>query len=59
LIRVCRSPALAGERTGTPKQRHGRVEALRNLRNAWRSAVDQNADAQRQVKALIVIAPTS
>jgi transposase len=48
--------ALAGERTGTPKQRDGRVEALRNLRVARRSAVDQRADAQRQIKALIVTA---
>ncbi|MEW9553901.1 IS110 family transposase [Nonomuraea sp. NPDC050783] len=49
--------ALAGERTGTPKQRDGRVEALRCLRIARRSAVDQRADAQRQIKALIVTAP--
>jgi transposase len=49
--------ALAGERTGTPKQRDGRVEALRNLRVARRSAVDQRADAQRQIKTLIVTAP--
>lgn len=49
--------ALAGERTGTPKHRDGRVEALRNLRVARRSAVDQRADAQRQIKALIVTAP--
>jgi len=49
--------ALAGERTGTPKQRDGRIEALRNLRVARRSAVDQRADAQRQIKTLIVTAP--
>jgi hypothetical protein len=49
--------ALAGERTGTAKQRDGRVEALRNLRVARRSAVDQRADTQRQIKALIVTAP--
>ncbi|MEW2444018.1 IS110 family transposase [Micromonospora marina] len=49
--------ALAGQRTGTPKQRDGRVEALRNLRVARRSAVDQRADAQRQIKTLIVTAP--
>jgi transposase len=48
--------ALAGDRTGTPKQRDGRVEALRNLRVARRSAVDQRADTQRQIKALIVTA---
>jgi transposase len=49
--------ALAAERTGTPKQRDGRVEALRNLRVARRSAVDQRADAQRQIKSLVVTAP--
>jgi transposase len=49
--------ALAGERTGTPKRRDGRVEALRNLRVARRSAVDQRADTQRQMKTLIVTAP--
>jgi transposase len=49
--------ALAGERTGTPKQRDGRVEALRNLRVARRSAVEQRADVQRQIKTLIVTAP--
>ena len=49
--------ALAGERAGTPKQRDGRIEAVRNLRIARRSAVDQRADAQRQIKTLIVTAP--
>jgi transposase len=49
--------ALAGERTGTPKRRDGRVEALRNLRVARRSAVEQRADTQRQIKTLIVTAP--
>nr|WP_182907353.1 IS110 family transposase [Microbispora sp. H13382] len=49
--------ALAGERTGLPKQRDGRIEAVRNLRVARRSAVDQRADVQRQIKALIVTAP--
>jgi transposase len=49
--------ALAGERTGTPKQRDGRIEALRNLRVARRSAIDQRADAQRQIKTLIITAP--
>ena len=48
---------LAGDRTGTPKQRDGSIEALRNLRVARRSAIDQRADAQRQIKALIVTAP--
>ncbi|WP_204034442.1 IS110 family transposase [Sinosporangium siamense] len=49
--------ALAGERVGVPKQRDGRIEALRNLRVARRSAVDQRADTQRQIKSLIVTAP--
>ncbi|WP_435830599.1 IS110 family transposase [Nonomuraea fuscirosea] len=49
--------ALAGDRTGTPKQRDGRIEALRTLRIARRSAVDQRADPQRQIKTLIVTAP--
>jgi transposase len=49
--------ALAGQRTGIPKQRDGRVEALRNLRVARRSAVEQRADTQRQMKTLIVTAP--
>lgn len=49
--------ALAGERTGVPKRRDGRIEALRNLRVARRSAIGQRADTQRQIKALIVTAP--
>jgi len=49
--------ALAGQRTGTPKRRDGRIEAVRCLRVARRSAVDQRADAQRQIKTLIVTAP--
>ncbi|MBB5783350.1 IS110 family transposase [Nonomuraea jabiensis] len=49
--------ALAGDRTGTPKRRDGRIEALRALRIARRSAIDQRADTQRQIKALIVTAP--
>jgi transposase len=49
--------ALAGQRTGTAKQRDGQVEALRCLRIARRSAVDQRADTQRQIKTLIVTAP--
>ena len=51
--------ALAQVRTGTPKQRDGQVEALRNLRVARRSAVDQRADCQRRIKTLIVTAPES
>jgi transposase len=49
--------ALAGERSGVPKQRDGRVEAVRMVRVARRSAVEQRADIQRQIKALIVTAP--
>ena len=49
--------ALAGRATGVPKQRHGRVEALRALRVARRSAVSARADAQRQIRALLVTAP--
>jgi transposase len=49
--------ALAQTHTGTPKQRDGRVEALRNLRVARRSAVDQRADAQRRIRTLILTAP--
>jgi transposase len=49
--------ALAGVRTGTPKDRTGQVEALRNLRVAYRSAIAQRADCQRRIKSLIVTAP--
>ena len=48
--------ALAGNRTGTPKQRDGRVEALRNLRVARRSAVDDRAVALRQMHTLVITA---
>ena len=49
--------ALGRVRTGVPKVRDGKVEALRNLRVARRSAVDQRADCQRRIKTLIVTAP--
>ena len=49
--------ALAGVRTGVPKQRDGQVEALRNLRVARGSAIGQRADCQRRIKSLIVTAP--
>ena len=49
--------ALSRTRTTTPKDRDGRVEALRNLRVARRSAVEQRADTVRQMKSLIVTAP--
>lgn len=49
--------ALAGVRTGVPKDRDGQVEALRNMRVARRSAVDQRADCMRRIKTLLVTAP--
>jgi transposase len=49
--------ALGRVRTGTPKTRDGRVEALRNLRIARSSAVGQRASCMRKIKALIVTAP--
>jgi transposase len=49
--------AQAGRATGTPKTRGGRIDALRTLRVARRSAVTARADAQRRIKALIVTAP--
>lgn len=49
--------ALAQVRTGIPKQRDGRVEALRALRVARRAAVAHRADLQRRLQALVVTAP--
>lgn len=49
--------AQAGRATGVPKNRNGRVEALRALRIARRSAVAARASAQTQMKSLIVTAP--
>jgi len=49
--------ALAGRRTGVPKDRTGQVEALRALRVARRGGVDHRADVIKQMKALIVTAP--
>jgi transposase len=49
--------ALARVRTGKPKQRGGAVDALRTLRVARRSAVQQRADVMRQLKAVLVTAP--
>jgi transposase len=48
--------ALAQTQTGTPKDRSGPVEALRNLRVARRSAIQQRSDCQRQIKSLLVTA---
>jgi len=47
---------LSGTRTGIPKQRQSRVEALRNLRVARRSAVKDRADVIRQMHNLVVTA---
>ena len=47
---------LSGTRTGTPKQRDSRVEALRNLRVARRSAIKDRADVMRQMHTLVVTA---
>jgi transposase len=49
--------ALSKVRTGIPKDRTGQVEALRNLRVARHSAVDQRADCLRRIKTLIITAP--
>lgn len=49
--------ALARRRTGIPKQSDGRVEALRSLRVARRSAVSQRSDVSRQMKTLVITAP--
>jgi transposase len=46
--------AWSRSRNGVPKIRDGAVEALRNLRVARRSAVDQRSDVVRQMKSLIV-----
>ena len=48
--------ALAGTRTGTPKQRDSQVESLRNLRVARRSAIKDRADVQRQMHTLVITA---
>jgi transposase len=49
--------ALGGRADGIPKRRGGPVQALAALRVARRSAIDQRADATRQIKSLIVTAP--
>jgi transposase len=49
--------AQAGRADGLPKRRGGPVQALAALRVARRSAVDQRADVQRQIKSLIVTGP--
>jgi len=49
--------AQSGRATGIPKTRGGQVDALRALRTARRSAVAARAEAQTQMKALILTAP--
>lgn len=49
--------ALTARATGTPKDHDTTTEAIRVLRVARRSAVDQRADVQRQIKSLLVTAP--
>jgi transposase len=49
--------AASGTRTGTPKNRTGNVEALRNLRVARRCAISHRADSIRRIKTLIITAP--
>lgn len=49
--------ALSGRQTGLPKDRDGRVEALRALRVARTAAVANRADLQRRIRGLIVTAP--
>jgi transposase len=49
--------ALVRRATGTPKDRDSRVEALRNLRVARRSAIGHRADVQRQIRCLVITAP--
>ncbi|MEV6602524.1 IS110 family transposase [Actinoplanes sp. NPDC051346] len=48
--------ALSKRATGTPKQRDGRVEALRQLRLARSCAVKHRAELQQRLHALIVTA---
>ena len=49
--------ALTGRSTGIPKTRTGPVEALRALRVARRSAIAARAEAQTQLRALLITAP--
>jgi transposase len=49
--------ALSGAAGGAPKDRDGRVEAIRALRVARRSAVKARTQAMNQLRALLVTAP--
>src|SRR5215210_2006419 len=48
---------LAGEAAGEPKSADGRVEMIRTLRSARRSAVKARSQAANQLQALLVTAP--
>ena len=48
--------ALSGRATGIPKQRDGRVEALRQLRIARTCAVTHRAQLQQRMRALVITA---
>jgi transposase len=48
---------LAGTASGTPKTRDGRVEAIRTLRIARRSAVKSRTQAINQLKAAVLTGP--
>lgn len=49
--------ALTRRQTGVPKTRTGSVEAVRALRVARRSAIAARAEAQTQLRSLIITAP--
>jgi transposase len=49
--------ALSGDATGVPKSADGRVEAIRVLRLARRSALKARTQASNQIRDLIVTAP--
>ena len=49
--------ALSGAATGIPKQRDGRVEAIRALRVARRGAVKARTQAMNQLRALVLTGP--
>ncbi|TWH73889.1 transposase [Modestobacter roseus] len=49
---------LSGAAAGTPKTRDGRVEAIRTLRVARRSAIKGRTQAINQLKAVVLTGPT-
>ena len=48
---------LAGEAAGVPKSADGKVEMIRTLRSARRSAVKARVHAANQLQAMLVTAP--